>query len=109
MPTTPPAGPDRIELLFGNLGGSSAAAFGPFALLALSGEFGADPVGAGFGSFSDPVDVGFTVSAAVPLPASLLGLLAGIGGLIFLGRTRSKEDVQVKIALGPEPRVSLEV
>ena len=85
-----PAGLDRIELLFRDLNGSSAAAFGPFALLALSGEFGADPAGAGFGSLADPVKVDFTVSAAVPLPATLPALLAGIAGLFVLRRVRAK-------------------
>jgi len=87
--TVDPAGDDTIELLFGNLDGASANAFRPLALLALAGEFGEDPVGAGFGSFANPVDVDFSV-AAVPLPASLPLLFGGIGCLYVVHATRRR-------------------
>ena len=80
-----PTGTDAIEFLFGNVDGSASSGFKPAAFLTLTGEFGADPIGAGFGSFDAPVDVEFSVSA-IPLPASLPALLAGLAGLLALGR-----------------------
>jgi hypothetical protein len=85
-----PIGADRIELLFGHLDGAAADAFRPLALLSLVGEFGDDPLGAGFGSFADPVDVQISVLSAIPLPATLLLLLSGIGGLSVLRLARSQ-------------------
>ena len=52
-----PTGSDKLELLFGKLNGDAAGAVQPLALLSLTGEFGDDPLGAGFGSFADPVEV----------------------------------------------------
>jgi hypothetical protein len=54
---TNPTGADRIEMLFRDLDGTAAGSFRPFARLALTGEFGVDPLGVGFGSFADPVEV----------------------------------------------------
>ena len=76
-----PLGADKIELLFGKLDGASAGAFQPLARMSLVGEFGDDPLGAGFGSFADPVAVQVSELSAIPLPASLLLLLSGLGGL----------------------------
>lgn len=78
------AGADVIELLFENLSGSAAAAFGWGALLEMSGEFGEDPFGAGFAAFQAPLTVAFTIAPAkevgiVPLPATAPLLLAGLG------------------------------
>jgi hypothetical protein len=83
-----PIGADKIELLFGNLDGASAGAFRPLALMSLVGEFGDDPLGAGFGSFADPVDVDVAVLSAIPLPASLPMLILGVGGLLGFRLTR---------------------
>jgi hypothetical protein len=83
-----PLGSDKIEFLFGKLDGDAADAFGPLALMSLIGEFGSDPLGAGFGSFADPVDVQVSVQSAIPLPASLLMLLLGLGGLLGCRLTR---------------------
>ena len=85
-----PGGTDKIELLFGHLDGASAGAFRPLALMSLIGEFGDDPLGAGFGSFAHPVDVEVSLLSAIPLPASLLLLLSGIGGLSALRLTRRR-------------------
>jgi hypothetical protein len=83
-----PTGSDKLELLFGKLGGDAAGAFRPLALMSLIGEFGGDPLGAGFGSFADPVAVQVSVASAIPLPASLLLLLSGLCGLSVIRLTR---------------------
>ena len=85
---TDPAGADRIELLFGKLDGGAAGAFRPFALLAITGEFGDDPL-AGFASFEHPADVDLSVASAIPLPASLLTLLLGLGAIWVAARLRA--------------------
>ena len=90
---TNPAGADRIELLFGDLDGGAAGAFRPLALLAVTGEFGADPLG-GFASFEHPADVEMSVAAAIPLPASLVTLLLGIGALWLPRVTRARGSTQ---------------
>jgi hypothetical protein len=84
---------DTIELLFGNLGGSAAGAFGTRVLLTLFGEFGMegdDPIVNGFASFDDPAFVSFTIApiAAIPLPATAPLLLTALVGAGFLARRR---------------------
>jgi hypothetical protein len=90
-----PAGADKLELLFGKLDGDAAGAFQPLALMSLVGEFGDDPLGAGFGSFGHPVDVQVSLLSAIPLPASLLMLLSGIGGLSVIRLRRRRKSVNV--------------
>ena len=77
---------------------------GPLALLSLIGEFGSDPLGAGFGSFADPVDVQVSVLSAIPLPASLLMLLLGLGGLLGCRLTRKPRLVRMTRRVGPSLR-----
>jgi hypothetical protein len=79
-------GSDVIELLFDGMDGSASKAFLPAALLRLTGEFGNDPIEAGFGSFTKPVDVEYTV-AAVPVPTSLPLLLIAVLVLVRFRRT----------------------
>ena len=83
-----PGGDDTLELWFRDLDGAAASAFLPFALVSVTGEFGDDPIGAGFGAFAEPVEVGFTVLSAIPLPAALPMLLSGLAGLFALRRSR---------------------
>ncbi|PWR02634.1 hypothetical protein DKT77_10660 [Meridianimarinicoccus roseus] len=80
---------DILQLLFGNLTGSAAADFGPFALLEavfLFPALGTDPLS----QLTDATtyDVFGTLSSAtpVPLPAALPLLAAGLGGLVLLRR-----------------------
>jgi hypothetical protein len=74
-------GDDVIELLFGSLGGSAGGDFGAQALLVLTGEFGADPIGTGFAT----TDIAFAANpvalAPIPLPAGMTLLLGGIAAL----------------------------
>ncbi|MEI4233766.1 VPLPA-CTERM sorting domain-containing protein [Roseovarius sp. D22-M7] len=78
---------DILQLLFGELSGSAASAFGPEALVEIVfiDPFpGNDPLS----NLTDGTayDVAATISAPVPLPAALPLLLAGLGGLVLLRR-----------------------
>lgn len=80
---------DLLQILFGNLSGSAAAAFGKFALLELVfvDPFpGIDPLG----NLEDGTIylVSGTISSAtpIPLPAALPLLGAALGGLVLLRR-----------------------
>jgi hypothetical protein len=86
--TVDPGGDDTLKLLFRNLDGAAASASLPLAILSMTGEFGDDPIGAGFGSFAAPVEVDFAVSSAVPVPAGLPMLLSGLAGLFALRSLR---------------------
>ena len=80
---------DRIELLFGGVTGPASAAFGPRVLLALVGEFGPDPLGAGFGSaLGGGVAIEATLSSVVPLPGSAWMMIAAAGAVVLIGRRR---------------------
>ena len=78
---------DILQLLFGDLSGSAAPAFGPEALVEIVfiDPFpGTDPLS----NLTDGTsyNVAATISAPVPLPAALPLLLAGLGGLVLLRR-----------------------
>lgn len=81
---------DILQLLFGDLSGSAASAFGPEALVEIVfiGPFpGNDPLS----NLTDETayDVAATISAPIspiPLPAALPLLLASLGGLVLLRR-----------------------
>lgn len=82
---------DVLQILFGNLTGNAAAAFGQFALLELAFVFpgvGVNPLaGLQDGTL---YDVAGTISSAtpIPLPAALPLLGAALGGLMVLRRRR---------------------
>jgi hypothetical protein len=81
---------DLIQLLFGGLTGSAAAAFGPTVLVEV---FFIDPLGANpFAGLVDGrrYDTALTTTAAVPLPAALPALAAGLGALVLVRRRRGR-------------------
>lgn len=77
-----------IELLFADLGGPAADAFGPAALatVVFTGPLGPDP----FAALADDAtyEARITLASAVPLPASALLLLASTGLLGAVARSR---------------------
>lgn len=82
---------DIVELQFGNLTGSGAGLFSSsvLALIAFDDPLGANP----FDSFVDGdsyiASVSISNVAPIPLPAGLPLLLAGLGGLALLRRSKT--------------------
>ncbi len=83
---TDPMGTDVIQLTLSELEGILAPAYGSRAILSLTGEFGDDPLGSGFGDFFSPVAVDYTLAKPVPLPASLPLAAAGLAVLAIVRR-----------------------
>ena len=95
-----PAGEDTVEMLFDGLSGPAAAEFGNFAIATLTGEFGASPFGPGSPMSTFGVSGEFQINAAmatpIPTPAALPLLVAGLGVVATIGRSKKRFVLPVK-------------
>ncbi|MEM8761873.1 MAG: hypothetical protein AAGE83_16375 [Pseudomonadota bacterium] len=101
---------DTFAFQFGAVDGVEAARFANGLVARVTGGFGPDPFGAGFGVI-ELVDVSFELApvldVAVPLPPTVWMMLGSILGVGWIGRTRRRQAASPAPVDGPggrEPR-----